>query len=194
MMNQCRSRRSDESGTALVELAFVALFLTTLIAGTWNYGTGWRTGLRATEAVRTGVRTGSALGTVKLADWYALSGARASVQSGGKLSNVVRVVVFRADATNGAIPTDCQTATTTSSKCNIISGAAFTSMTVADFDANGCLTTATVANWCPASRIDLQASAEYYGMWIKLKQPLDFSMRSGSSLIVERQAVMRLEP
>ena len=194
MSMQRRLRRcSDQSGTAVVELTFVALFLITMVAGTWNYGMGWRSGMRATEAVRTGVRTGSAMGTQQLADWYALSGARASIQSSGSLANVNRVVIFRSDTANGSIPADCKTATTTSSKCNIIEGAAFTAMADTSFDSNGCLTTATVSNWCPASRIDVQLTAEYYGMWIQLTQPLDFKML-GSSITIQRQAVMRLEP
>ena len=142
-----RRRANGERGTAVVELAFVALFLSSVVAATWNYGTAWRAGLRVTEGVRSGVRTGSALGTQQKADWYALSGARASLQSSGSLASVVRVVIYRADSANGTVPTDCKTATTTSSKCNIIDGAAFAAMSDTSFDANGCLTTALVSNW-----------------------------------------------
>jgi Flp pilus assembly protein TadG len=186
-------RRDGQGGTAIVELAFISLMLTTLIAGTWNYGGVWRAALRDNEAVRTGVRTGAAMGKDQLADWYALSGARASLDSSGNLNQVQRVVIFRSDTTDGKIPVDCKTATSTSSKCNIITGANFIAMTQADFNGSGCYTKATVNNWCPTSRIDVQATAEYFGMWIQITQTYDFKML-GSSSTIERQAVMRIEP
>lgn len=187
------SRRDGQRGTAVVELAFIGLILSTLIAGTWNYGGVWRAAMRANEAVRTGVRTGAAMGNSQLADWYALSGARASLDSSGNLNQVVRIVIFRSDTTDGKIPVDCKTATATTSKCNIITGANLITMTQADFNASGCYSKATVSNWCPTSRNDVQATAEYFGMWVQLTQNYDFKML-GSSANVERQAVMRLEP
>ena len=67
------------AGAALVELAFVALFIATISAGAYDYGMAYREALAVNEAARTGVRTGSALGTNWQADYYALSGAKAAL-------------------------------------------------------------------------------------------------------------------
>ena len=83
-MSTVRHRPSDgdlrgrggwrERGAALIEFAFVCMLLVTLVAGAWDYGRGWRAGLSATEAARTGARVGSGQGKFIQADFAALTG------------------------------------------------------------------------------------------------------------------------
>jgi Flp pilus assembly protein TadG len=183
-----------ERGAALVEMAIVGLFIVTLAAATYDLGQGWRAGLAVNEAARTGARTASAMGTQPLADYYALSGARAALGNSNMLDYVERVVIYRSATASGDVPAACKTGTSTSAPCNILTGAQFRALTEAQFNTTtGCFTPATVRNWCPSSRNNIQATAQYWGMWIHLRQPKEFRFL-GTHNTVTRDAVMRLEP
>ena len=194
-----RRRRSlhDQVGAALVEFAIVSMFLVVVAAGAFDYGMAWRVGLATNEAARTAARTGSGLGNDPLADWYAVSGAQAALQNSGRLQDVQRVVIYRADSANGAVPSACTTATSTTEKCIIFTGAQFRALTQASFNitTTGCPSgsKALVANWCPSSRNAVQLTAESYGVWIQTRYVPQFKML-GSGITVSREAVMRLEP
>ena len=193
-----RRRRSlhDQVGAALVEFAIVSMFLVLVAAGAFDYGMAWRVGLATNEAARTAARTGSGLGDNPLADWYAVSGAQAALKNSGRLQDVQRVIIYRADTATGAVPTACTTATSTTEKCIIFTGAQFRALTQASFSTTtGCPTgsKALVANWCPSSRNAVQLTAESYGVWIQTRYIPQFKML-GSSITVSREAVMRLEP
>ena len=183
-----------ERGAALVEMAIISLLLLLLIAGGYDFGQAWRQGLITNEAARTGARTGSALGDNYLADWYALSGSRAALQNSGRLDDVERVVIYRADTTDGQVPSQCIDQNSTSRRCNILTGDQFRAMQISDFNTTtGCFQPALVKNWCPSSRDNVQLTADYYGVWIQTRYSYEFSIL-GSGTTVRRDAVMRLEP
>ena len=195
-MRALARRVGGERGATLVELAVISVFLVTMIAGTFDYGQAWRSGLAVNEASRTGARVGSAQGPSRAADYNALSGAKAALVSSGKLARVLRVVVFRSTAADGKVPTACKTGST--SDCQVITGTAFqTSWESQSYtsatDSTGCLVIATAKNWCPTSRIDTQATAEYYGLWIQIRHPYMFPLL-GSGIDVARSSTMRIEP
>lgn len=187
---------TSESGAGLVELSLVALLLLLLTAGTFDYGMGWRTGIALNEAVRGAARVASNAQADRGADFAALSSMKASLSSSGLLPGVERVVVFRADSANGAVPPTCKTSYT--SVCQVIDGAAFrtswesTPMTSAT-TTTGCLNVASAKNWCPTTRNSVAATSEYYGVWVKVKHNYMFPI-VGNSVMIERTAVMRLEP
>lgn len=189
-------RRAREGGAVVVELAIVSLFLISIFAGTYDYGQAWRTGLAANEAARTGARVGSARGPERDADFIALSGVKSALESSGKLDDVERVVVFRSTTANGRVPNACKTGST--SNCQVITGANFQSDWEDDgvqdgTGTTGCLAIASSTGWCPTTRINDQITAEYYGIWIKLRHDYEFPLL-GSGTDVARTAVMRLEP
>ncbi len=186
--------RRQPRGAALVEFAIVAMFLATLSAGAYDYGMAWRVGLATNEAARTAARTGSGLGDTPLADWYALSGAKAALTNSGQINNVQRVVIYKSTTANGAVPAACETATSTSELCNIITGNQFRAMTQSSFSSTtGCFNAAAVRNWCPSSRNAVQLTADYYGVWIQVRYTNQFKMIS-SGTTINRDTVMRLEP
>lgn len=189
-----RPRRRGQRGAALVELALVALLLCTLSAGAFDYGMAWRGAIATNEAARTAARTGSALGKSPQADWYALSGARAALKNSNQLNGVTKVVIFKSTTTSGEPPAECLTATSSSQPCTMITGAQFRGMTDSSFNSTtGCFTAATIKNWCPSSRDNVQLTAEYYGIWIQVKYNHTFRILTTSTTIT-RDAVMRLEP
>jgi Flp pilus assembly protein TadG len=186
-----------ETGAALVEFAFVALILVGLVAGAWDYGRGWRAGLAATEAARTGARVASGQGKFVQADFAALTGMKANLSSSDQIDNVERVVIFRVTATNGGnVPLACKTAAA-DSRCHIIPGDAFRAMSstwnAADYTTNGCLQAASGKGWCPTDRSSVQLTADTVGVYVRLRQDNDFKI-VGQSLTIERTAAMRIEP
>lgn len=190
------AHRNGERGAGLVELAVVALFLFLLAAGTFDYGMAWRSGIEANSGVRTAARTGSSAQDNRGADYDALSGMKAALASSGLLDDVERVVVFRADSATGTVPSACKTSAT--SICQTITGANFRTnweaspMTTAT-TTSGCLQIATAKNWCPTSRNSVAATADYYGVWVKVRHDYMFPI-IGDDVLIERTAVLRIEP
>lgn len=186
-----------ERGAVLIELAIVSMVLTVLLAGAFDYGMGWRTGLAVNEAARTGARVGSGMGPAKEADFRLLSGLRSALSSSGQLDGLQRVVIYSASRSDGAVPSGCKSGIGTSNdKCNIISGDALRGMPTAvgtTLESHGCLKTATTKRWCPTGRINVQLEAQYIGVWVQTDYDYQFGLL-GSSLTIERETVMRLEP
>lgn len=202
MQNDGDLSYESQKGAVVVEFALVALLLFVLLAGAFDYGMAWRAGLAINEGARTGARVGSAVGDAvdpdsekALADYYALTGARSALQSSGKLDNVERVVIFRATSPEGGVPLECKTQSNPSRPCNIIDGATFRgSLSESQFRDDGCLRTTSYARrWCPGTRNSIQLEAEYFGIWIRYREDHHFPI-VGSETMIERQAVMRIEP
>jgi hypothetical protein len=200
-----KKRFRDQRGVAVVEMAFVALIMLTLVAGAVDYGLGWRSGLVMTEAARTGARVGSGQANSRSADYNAMSGLRAALTASGKLDDVEQVIVFEATA-GGTVPTACKNGT--GGTCIVYTGNQFRALNdrtswnlvwPADPQADatggdGCPRVATRAAWCPTSRNNTQLSAQYYGVYIKYRHDHLFTFLLGSHTTVERTAIMRLEP
>lgn len=192
-------RTRSQTGAVLVELGFVAILLATLTAGAVDYGLGWRATLAVTEAARTGARVGSAQGNIVGADYALLSGMQSAMASSDLLPGVTRVVVYRSDTANGAVPANCRTTTSgsISEPCNILTGAQFralpTTNTTGTVGTTGCITNSQTKGWCPTTRNNVQLSAQYLGVWVQVTYTYKFKMLATSQTI-ERTAVMRLEP
>lgn len=184
-------RRRSERGAVIVEMALAAPLLVLLVMGSFEFGMAWRSTLSVSSGARVGVRTGSSLGTDPLADFYALSALRSNLQSANLINNVQKVVIYRSDTTNGAVPASCVSGS--SGKCDLITGAQLIAMTQGSFDSNGCFTGASLQGWCPAARNNAQATADYYGMYVEVTHNYMTNM-FGSSVSIKRTAVMRLEP
>lgn len=192
-----RQPGGHQRGVISIELALVALLLFVMLAGAFDYGQGWRSGLAVNEAARTGARVGSARGTERDADYYALSGAKAALASSGKLEGVQRVVIFQGTGVSSKPPQTCLDATP-SGPCHVFTGDGFRDdWESAAYDeattANGCLEDAVLKNWCPTDRNGVQLSADYVGVHIVYRHEYFFPVL-GDGTDVARTAVMRIEP
>ena len=202
-----RPNSPSERGLAIVEMSFVAILLLTIIAGTFDFGLAWRSGMVVTEAVRTGARVGSGQSISRGADYYALSGMQASLTSAGKIDDVVQVVIYKANTAGATVPASC-TSASPSGTCNVLTGAQFKALTLSSFTlvidpdpgvqptGSGCLkgSAALLSNWCPSARVNFpQDSSDYYGVWVKYRHRNLFPI-SGASRDITRYAVMRIEP
>ena len=125
--------RSRERGAGLVELALVGLFLTFLVAATFDYGFAWRAGLAVNESARAGARVGSGQSLSAGADYYALNSLRASLTASGTLDQVEKVVIFKATTTDGKVPASCLKASPTGT-CNVLTGAQLKALSTASYD------------------------------------------------------------
>jgi hypothetical protein len=183
------------------------MLLCLLVAGVFDYGFAWRSGLAANEAARTGARVGSGQAVSRGADYYALNGLRASLVSSGEADRLVKVVIFKSSSANGKIPTSCTNATP-SGTCNVLTKDQLMNLSASSFDltisdnpavaptGSGCLKSgkALLAGWCPNVRSNSQETgADYYGVYVELRYKNQFPIL-GSGTTVRRTAVMRLEP
>ncbi len=199
--------RRGQRGVAMVELAFVAMLLLVIVAGTFDYGFAWRSGLAANEAARTGARVASGQAKSPGADYYALNGVRASLVASGQIANVRKIIIFKSTTANGAVPSTC-TATTPTGTCNVLNGTQLQALSSSSYSlvistdptvaptGTGCLLTsaAMLAGWCPSARVNNpQASADYVGVYVELWYKNQFPVL-GSGTTVRRTAVMRVEP
>ena len=101
------AKRRKERGAAIVEFAFMATILTTVVLGIFEIGSAWSDHQTITQASRSGARVVSQLGTRGEADNEALRAVEAGFASVG--GQITRIVVFEADA-NGDMPAACETA------------------------------------------------------------------------------------
>ena len=87
--------------------------------------------------------------------------------------------------------------TGTAAGCHVIDGAAFRNMSTvwaaSDYTATGCLQAAVGKGWCPTTRNEVQLTADTIGVYVRIRQDNMFGM-IGDSLVIERNAAMRLEP
>ena len=191
-----RRPRRGERGAVMVEFAVVALLLLTMLAGTFDFGMSWRSGLTVNESARSGARVGSSLGSDVNADFSLMSSLRATLDSGGDLADLQRVVIYRADTAGGNVPTACTTGNG-SGKCNVFTGDQVRALPATASGAintsTGCILNSTRCGWSPTSRIDVQIDAEYLGVWIKVQHAMTFRLL-GTTQTIQRDAVMRLEP
>lgn len=206
-------RRRGERGTAMIELAFTALLIFSLSAGAVDYGLGWRSGLAVTEASRAGARVGSSLGPQdttstditkngRIADFYAVSSAKAALRASGKLDDVERLVLYQSMSSDGQPSSACRNGTGDGT-CSIISGAALRTSWDAASDetsvknqttSTGCLVIANPQAFCPTLRKNTpQGSAEYLGVYVRIRHHYIFPIL-GSGTDVARLTVMRIEP
>ncbi len=209
-MSVRRRHCGDERGLAVVEFAFVGLILLVIVAGAIDFGLAWRSGLALTDASRNGARVGSSMAKNPSADYSVLSSVRASLESAGKLDATQVVVLYRSTTANGRPPSECITApyTTGSADCIVMTGAQLNGIGPGNFSfvddgdattpptGTGCASsnyTRRTASWCPSQRLNALTNAHYIGVFVRMRHDNLFKVL-GASRMVERYAVMKLEP
>ena len=187
---------TGQCGSALVELVIILPLFVVLAFGTIEFGAAWSNKLKVETAARAGARVGSSLGNARLADWSLLQSVRSAIDDIG-LDNVDYVIVYKASATNGAIPATCKTSPPSSQNglCNVYTGTQLASLVQTDFGGTStCAVTAPDRFWCPTARQDVQhLGTDYLGVWIIADSPTVTDL-FGSPLDLQAKAVMRLEP
>lgn len=184
-----------ERGAVLVEFAMVMTLLLTMGLGIYEFGFAWRSAASVTSGSRSAARTVSSLATDDSADYQALSSIRSDLQASGLLSKLQLVVIYKSTTADGDVPAACMTNTSTGALCDIYTGDQVRTMLESDFSTTtGCLSSGmTVANYCPNVRNPIMASADYVGVWVKVRHDYQTGL-FGAGIDITKYAVMRVEP
>jgi Flp pilus assembly protein TadG len=184
-----------ERGAVLIEFALVVMLLVTLGMGIFEYGAAWRSGIAAVSATRGAARTVSSMGNDPQADYLALSSLKADLSSSGLLTQVQRVVIYKATAANGQVPVGCLSCGSVgTNSCNIFTGAQLSALSWSTFNTTtGCSSASVSSNWCPNSRVTLIATGDYVGIWVQTRHTF-FTKLFGQYQTISRFAVMKEEP
>lgn len=182
---------SNDRGTVLVEAALIMPVLVLLAMGTIEFGMAWRDRLSVQNATRAGARAGASLSTDAQTDYNILQSVKAGL--GVKYTSATRIIVYKANTTDGAVPSACLTGTSQSGVCNVY--------TTADLSAAsssfGCGAGAKDTSWCPTGRsADLLSTngPDYVGVYVKFDHGLITGSFGSGNLTISDNAVMRLEP
>jgi Flp pilus assembly protein TadG len=188
--------RRRERGAALTEFAIIVPVIAMLLCGLVEFGFAWQDKMTTESAVRAGARTGSSVGSARLADYSIIQGVKSALNDIG-LGNVQYVVVYKSTTSDGKVPAACSGSAPTSQSglCNVYTGAQLTSLTQASFSGTtSCGATAPDRYWCPTDREDVQSSGtDFVGVWVKASHPT-VTKFFGSSITMTASAVMRIEP
>jgi hypothetical protein len=176
----------------LVEAAFVFPFLILIAMGILEFGAAWRDRLTVQTAVRTATRTGSSLGNDSQSDYNILQSLKSAL-GGLPQANIQQIVIYKANAADGAVPASCLTSGSQSGVCNVY--------TSTDLDASpssfGCGASAKDSWWCPTSRIVNQSSAsgpDYLAVFVRFERPYLTKLFGTGAITMRDSATFRLEP
>jgi Flp pilus assembly protein TadG len=183
-----------ERGVVLVEFALVALFLFTLSMGMIEYGRAYQSQENNLGATRSGVRMTASLGNDVEADYQALASLRADLLSSGMLDQVELVVIYKSATVDGQPPAACLTGSATTALCNIFTQAHLNGLSKTTFSTTtGCSTASVSSRWCPNVRVDSQLTADYIGMYVRVRHPF-ITKFFGTGMAISQRSVMRIEP
>lgn len=203
-MNPRRSRCLCDRAVALVELAIVLPVLALLAVGLIEFGFLWSSVGQVERAVQNGARTGAGQADARYAD-YELLRAVAAATASADGTTIERVVVYRSQTADGAVPSGCLSipATGTSAKgvsgvCNVYSGAQARSDNPGGFGSTSpsletCSPGAWDSAWCPTGRSRDPDAPMYLGLYLEVSYEGRTSLIPGS-MTVERRAVYQIEP
>ena len=191
-------RARGERGAALLELALVLPFLSLLAFGTVELGRAWVNQGRTTSAVAAAARVGAADGSRVQADRDILLALQVGLPS-DLLAAADRVVVFRSDTADGAVPTGCIKAVgdpseVGTSTCNTYTGATLRAVTSASMVGFGGTIGTKDVYWPPSSRKDtLSGPPDYLGIWVRTKTQ-SMTHVEMVSLTLTSRSVVRIQP
>lgn len=192
-----RPNQKGESGAILVEFTFVLPLLVLLAFGVMEFGLAWQARVTVQAAARSGVRTGSTVGSLPGADQETLRAVGAAINDVG-LDKVDWVLVFKSTTSDGAVPAACITPAPhgVSGLCNAYTGDQVRQVVAGTAPSTwfGCAGAALDAFWCPTSRQSVQAiGGDYLGVWIRARHDM-LTGFFGAGITMTDNAVMRLEP
>ena len=183
-------RRRDR-GTVLVEAALIMPVLIMLAMGTIEFGMAWRDRLSVQNATRAGARAGATLSTDAQSDYNILQSVKSGL--GTKFTSASMIIVYKASAADGSVPSACLASGSQSGACNVY--------TTADLSAAsgsfGCGAGAKDTSWCPTSRnADMLSTngPDYVGVYVTFAHGMITGSFGNGNLTIKDSAVMRLDP
>jgi hypothetical protein len=196
-----------------VEFALILPVLAVLVLGIFDFGFLHRQSSLVQTGAQQAARTAAGSGTWRFADFEALRAIDSSMSTASRVE-IDRVIIWRTDDPDGAVPQTCLDIAVsdgdTSPKgsaaahCNVYSGAqvAATSPATgfsADPDADDCADGASWDwFWCPVDRVSSTTggagSADFVGVYLEATYEPLTGIITTDEYTVEREAVYRIEP
>lgn len=206
LRSRIRRARTDERGAGMVEMALVFPILVMLVLGVFEFGMAWRSSLTVSNALRSAARSGANSGEDRMADHNVIAAA-VSAMAKADGATITKLVIFKSNTANGAVPSQCLTASALAAggvssggaaagvRCNVYDGADLATLEPSDFSGTpDCDDFAVDKVWCPTSRNAAQAAgADYLGIYIEVRQDFQTGF-FGSGITIKDTAIMRLEP
>lgn len=196
-MNRHRARdnkhatRRSQRGTVLVEAALIMPMLIMLAMGTIEFGLGWRDRVGVQTTVRAAARSGATLGSDPQADYNILQMLKSGL--GADYTKASRIVIYKAAATNGAVPAACLTGSSQTGVCNVYVAADMAKASTSFGCGSGTIDTA----WCPTTRISNISNTsglDYLGVYIAFDHSLITGSFGTGVITIKDNVVMRVEP
>lgn len=190
-------RGLDDRGIALVEFALVLPFLSLMILGIFEYGNLWRQSGSIERAVQQGARTVTSQADARFADYEALRSID-TITRGLPGITVERVIIYRADAADGAVPSACLGGSQ-AGLCNTYTGSQVQLTSPSGFPATGTVNPTCAAGsldigWCPTTRPREDNNMISIGVHLTVSYEPVTNLISGPGMTIERQAVYQIEP
>ena len=186
----------NERGAVLGELLLITSFVLLCAMAAVELGGGYRTRLTVSGSLRTATRVVANAGRQGSADWQAVLAMRSSIAE-IPISQVDRVVVFKATATGLPIDASCFTsgvvlAKGVAGKCNVYDGTVLGTATAADFTSDGAVSCSGRfdVQWCPLDRIP---ETDRIGVWVQIRHRY-VTRFFPSSVTLTDSLIMRIEP
>lgn len=192
-------RLLGERGAALVELTLILPVLTLLALGTGELGLAWRSASTLTAAARAGARVAASQGKAVAADHQTLL-ATMSALGHIEPADVQFIVIYKASAANGEVPSSCLTGSVTGS-CNRYSSTDVLSIytnptsSLTGFDTVNC-SGQLDRFWCPSTRNNIQNALvplDRVGVYVQASHASATGL-SQFSLTLSDNASMVIEP
>ena len=174
MSTDTRSRRlHGDEGAVLVEFALALPFLALVVFGIAEFTLAWRAETRLDSATASSGRVAAAAATLTTADRAALVSVKASLPS-ELLATLDRVVIYKASAADGKVPTACVPAVGSTSdvgvtnSCNSYSGNTVRAVTQASMTGFGGTSGMKDAYWAPSARLNtITGPPDYVGIYVR---------------------------
>lgn len=186
-MRSARTNRGTDGGVTIVETAIALLFLGVLLVGIAEYGFAWRQTTVIEKTIQQSARVAGNLANEAPADYEALQAFRSPLGS-SKNVTVSYIVIYKSATANGAMPTDCATASVQDLCNRYVAGDLLRPAT--DF---GCGGTKPDRFWCPTSRVRDRAP---FGDYIGVQAQLEYQGITGAvdTITITRKGVYAIEP
>jgi len=196
-----RQRFSDDGGAVIVEAALILPLLVMIMAGTFDFGVGFRNRITMQGAVRNAARSAAVLGPDVTADKFALSTLAAGL-SGLNSSVLQRAVIFQTSNT-GSISLNCSATLSPSptgagdisagAKCNVYGLTQMQSLGSFVQAGAGCAV-GWDKYWCPSTRNNLLTGPpDYLGVYLAVTYT-PFTKMFKNSFTLTDKVVVRIEP
>jgi hypothetical protein len=110
------------------------------------------------------------------------------------LGQIELVVIYKSATADGQPPASCVAVSPSGPLCNIFDQASIQSLSKTTFSTTtGCSSASVSSGWCPNIRNDDQLTADYVGLYVRIRHPF-VTKFFGSGMAISQRSVMRIEP